>query len=275
MRPSSLSRRAACSVMRACAARILGRQRRGPQRGARRGARRARLQRVQAVAVGGRPAAPDVRRLAQRAVARAGHVAEHAVDAHGLALRRALPGASARRAYRCAGPARRRGAAGPARRRGARLCVADGGEDGGVVVGHDERGAGHALGVVREQVAALRVGVVGDDKACVGGARACPAARRGGAQRARRGGGAAPHRRAARHSGAASPGSAPSWSRARRTCPAPARPERAVGRRHARLGRGSGAGGGRTRCSGRTSSSSAGTMDTAWQRRARVSPCRP
>ncbi len=189
MRPSSLSRRAACSVMRACAARILGRQRRGPQRGARRGARRARLQRVQAVAVGGRPAAPDVRRLAQRAVARAGHVAEHAVEAHGLALRRALPGASARRAYRCAGPARRRGAAGPARRRGARLCVADGGEDGGVVVGHDERGAGHALGVVREQVAALRVGVVGDDKACVGGARACPAARRGGAQRARRGGG--------------------------------------------------------------------------------------
>lgn len=49
--------------------------------------RDAQLQRVQAVAVGCRPAAPDVGRLAHRAIARAGHIAQHPVKLPRLALR--------------------------------------------------------------------------------------------------------------------------------------------------------------------------------------------
>ena len=50
--------------------------------------RDAQLQRVQPVAVGRRPAPPDVRGLAQRAVPGAGHVAEHPVKLERIALRR-------------------------------------------------------------------------------------------------------------------------------------------------------------------------------------------
>ena len=95
---------------------------------------------MDAVAEARRPPPPQLGRLAQRAVARARDVAEHAVEAQVRVLR-------ARRARRAE------------RRRQLRA----------VVVGHEERRRVQPLALVRQEVAPPVLGVVGDHEAARGG----------------------------------------------------------------------------------------------------------
>ena len=152
-----------------------------------------RLQGVQAVAVARCPALPDVGRLAHGAVARAGHVAQHAIKlvrlpalppcpcAAFVYITRVLSSSSGPPGRcRCTLPVKHsyRGSQGPSplapeqstgplQGQGTLPGARQQGQHGGVVVGDDERGGAHALGLVRQQVAALRVRIIRDHQACM------------------------------------------------------------------------------------------------------------